>query len=249
MGSQFVDFNADGITDIFTATYDGSVHVAYGRAAGANGSAPVSYDPPAHLLDQGGERIGLEMMWHGEKKSWTNVFKAQCTTSLAFDWAADGDLDILMGCYNTGNVYLRYNDGKAGAPAFRAANEMVQAGDSPFALPGGVTALRLVDWDGDGLTDIVTGSFGAKDRSVLGGVYFYRNAGQLGAPKFAAAKTLIEPVSEPDGSGPSRGLYVDPVDYDGDGDLDLLVGGYAETKSETSDGYRGKPGSWLYKRR
>lgn len=249
MGSQFVDFNADGVTDIFTATYDGSVHVAYGQSAAADHMTPKGYADPVHVLDQNGQRVGLEMMWYVDKKSWTSVFKLQCITAVAFDWDADGDLDILMGCYNTGNVYLRYNDGKADAPAFRTTNEMVLAGGEPFALAGGVTALRLVDWDGDGLTDLVSGSFGAKDRSVLGGVYLYRNAGKRGAPEFASAEALIPPVTEPDGSGPSRGLYADPVDYDGDGDLDLLVGGYAETKSETTDGYRGKPGIWLYKRR
>lgn len=187
-------------------------------------------------------------MWSLEGKGWTDVFKPQCTTAVAFDWDADGDLDLLLGCYNTGNVFLRRNEGKPGAPAFSTENEPVLAEGEPFALAGGVTALRLVDWDADGVTDIVCGSFGAKDRSVLGGVYLFRNEGEAGYPRFAAAEALIAPITDPDGTAPSRGLYADPVDYDQDGDLDLLVGGYAETKSETTDGYKGQAGIWLYRR-
>ncbi len=34
MGSQFVDFNADGHLDYLTATFDGSPHISYGGAKG-----------------------------------------------------------------------------------------------------------------------------------------------------------------------------------------------------------------------
>lgn len=248
MGSQFVDFNADGVTDVLTATYEGAVYVAHGLAPDADSKGPAGFAEPVHVLDRDGQRVGLEMMWSLEGKGWKDVFEPQCTTAVAFDWDTDGDLDLLLGCYNTGNVYLRRNDGKPGEPVFRTENEPVLAGGEPFALAGGATALRLVDWDADGLTDLVCGSFGAKDRSVLGGVYLYRNEGKAGAPSFAAARALIAPITDPDGTAPSRGLYADPVDYDGDGDLDLVVGGYAETKSETTDGYRGQAGIWLYRR-
>ena len=49
MGSQFVDFNADGHIDYLTATFDGSPHVAYG--------SPEGFGEPEHLKDKDGERV------------------------------------------------------------------------------------------------------------------------------------------------------------------------------------------------
>lgn len=225
MGSQFVDLNADGRIDYVTATFDGSPHVAYGAEGGG-------FEEPVHLFDVNGKRVMLEQYWDFDKKQWVglNGDGGHCISAVAFDWDDDGDFDLLLGDKSDGDLYLQRNDGKAGAPAFTGQNTPVLAGGKRFGLSKGMTAPRLVDWDGDGLTDIVAGSFGGSfDAKPPGGVYLYRNVGKVGAPEFAAAQTLIAPStiegSEPD--RPNVGLYADPVDYDGDGDLDLVVGGYS----------------------
>ncbi len=210
---QFVDFNADGFVDIVTGTYDGSPHVALGSAEG--------FTKPTHILDRDGNRMILEMYWDHTADTW-NMGDEHCTSAAAFDWDADGDFDILLGDYNKGHLAVRINEGTNEKPAFSTNNTPVRVGDEPFAVKGGMSAPQLIDWDGDGLTDILTG--GMKE----GGVYFYRNTGELGKPAFAPAETIVESdVSLKEKSGPNNGCYPFAHDVDGDGDLDLLVGGYS----------------------
>src|SRR5262249_53263649 len=150
-----------------------------------------------------------------------------CISVVAVDWNNKGALDLLLGA-KEGGLYLRRNEGKPGQPKFATTNERVMASDGkPLAVPGGLTAPRLVDWNGDGLFDLVCGSFN-------GGVYLYLNAGKPGQPVFGAPQVLVPPGADPRGGSeateptrPTEGCYVDVVDYDGDGKLDLLVGGYS----------------------
>lgn len=225
MAPQFVDYNADGHIDIVTATYDGSPHVALGSKDG--------FGAPERVLDAGGKRVMLAQFWNYESSKWDSNAaqpKGHCTSAVAFDWDADGDLDLLLGSYGDGKLYRQMNEGKPGAPKFTGVNVPVTAGGKTFDVAGGITTPRLVDWDSDGLTDLLIGgygdSFGQKEG---GGVWLYRNVGKLGAPSFDAPLNLI-PRSPKGADGPTRpdaGLYADAVDYDGDGDLDLVVGGYS----------------------
>jgi hypothetical protein len=232
MGSQFVDLNADGHVDYLTATFDGSPHVAWGSAAG--------FGKPEHLKDAQGERIVISYIWDFDQKKHTEVgrsmpdgqaVKERCISALAFDWDADGDHDLLLGSYENGHLYRQMNEGSNSAPAFTGKNLPVMAGDKPWAIPAKMTAPRLVDWDGDGDMDLIAGSFG--DSYGAGGeggaVYLATNRGKPGQPDFGPLEVLIEP-SPKGGKAPVRpdaGLYADAADVDGDGDLDLVVGGYS----------------------
>ena len=89
MGSQFVDFNADGRIDYFTATFDGSPHVAYGTAEG--------FAEPVRILDKNGKRVMLDQFWDYDAKKWSRSGTAngQCTSALAFDWETVDLCDVV----------------------------------------------------------------------------------------------------------------------------------------------------------
>jgi hypothetical protein len=222
-----VDFDADGHADIITATYEGTAFIVRGGESG--------WSQPEHLLDAQGRHIVLSLYYDTKENKYKNAERSpegkenpkdHCVSASVMDWDDDGDLDLLLGAYE-GRLYLQENKGKAGEPGFTGYNVLLEAGGEEFNVPGGLTAPRQVDWDGDGATDLVCGGF-------KGGVYLYRNAGKAGAPKFEKPVTLIEPGEiAPDGPRfPNNGCYADPIDYDGDGDLDLLVGGYAQWQPE-----------------
>ena len=230
MAPQFVDYNADGRIDIVTATFDGSPHVSL--------RGPEGFAEPERILDKKGERVMLAQFWNYKAEKWDNNDgqpKGHCTSAVVFDWDNDGDHDLLLGSYKDGHLYRQMNEGKPGKPKFTGVNVPVTIDGKKLGIPGGITTPRLVDWDGDGLVDLLVGGYGdGYGKGDGGGVWLYRNVGTLGAPRFAAPLTLIVPSAK-DGKGPTRpdtGLYADAVDYDGDGDLDLVVGGYSNWEAE-----------------
>ncbi|MBK8098450.1 MAG: VCBS repeat-containing protein [Planctomycetes bacterium] len=233
MSPQFVDFNADGHLDIVAGIFDGSPHVALGSANG--------YIQPVQILDQEGQRIVLNQFWNFETKKWDattrcdpptgELPKGQCTSAFAWDLDADGDLDLLLGDYTGGVLYLRRNEGTATAAKFATRNEPVLAGGKPLMVPHKMATPRVLDFDRDGLQDLVIGSMGdAYGAGEGGAVYLFRNAGENGAPQFGEPTVLVVPSTKGHVDGPVRpdaGLYMDVADFEGDGDLDLVVGGYS----------------------
>ena len=229
MGSQFVDLNGDGHSDYLTSIFDGSPHVSWGSEEG--------FSEPELLYDAGKERILVAYYWDYDEESHLTTGRAmpdgkaasiRGISALAFDWDADGDFDLLQGTYEEGRLFLQLNEGTNHEPRFTGKNQPVLAGGVPLENKAKMTTPRLVDWDGDGDQDIVYGTFG--DASKPGKVYLLTNTGKVGAPVFAAPEVLLDgsTVGEPtEATGPNEGLYPEVVDWDGDGDLDLIVGGYS----------------------
>jgi len=222
-----VDINADGHMDILVGSFEGVPYLIKGSKDG--------YGEPKQITDANDEIVLISAFWNWEDKKWDSTDRAKsaghCTSVAAVDWDNDGDLDLLLGDYYGGQLFLRKNEGTAKEPSFALTNQVVEAGGKPLVIKNGLAAPRIVDWDGDGLFDILCG--GAK-----GGVYFFKNTGKKNSPKFAAAATLIAAVKDPtksfmkmvpvkDGQPtmPGSSYHIEAVDFDGDGDLDLLVGG------------------------
>lgn len=145
------------------------------------------------------------------------------------DWNGDGLFDLLVGCARGGIVFYP-NHGQPGKPRFEFS-KLVHTSDGRPLNVGWSAAPRAVDWDGDGVLDLVVG---AEWNRIL----LYRNRGTAAKPELEYTGPLhtddgklltlpITPVAEsPDVFKRDYYPVLDMVDWDADGDLDMLAGGY-----------------------
>lgn len=140
------------------------------------------------------------------------------------DWNADGLTDLIVGeqtATGEGKVRVYLNQGSNEAPVFGAPMfAQTAAGDLAVPASGYLGASpRMVDWDGDGLGDLLVGQ-------ADGRVGLWTNVG-TGADPIFDGPTYLEfgeagsKVEIHAGSGAT----LEVVDWDNDGRQDLLVGG------------------------
>jgi hypothetical protein len=131
-------------------------------------------------------------------------------------------------------IEFRVSNSTTPYPNKLPANEVMLAGES--ALPKGDyhAAPAVADWDGDGLWDILIGSFSGR-------VYLLRNSGKPGTPEFKTRELLLEAgkgvqwlAAHGDGR-PGTRSQMHVVDYNLDGRLDLLVGYFSESRVPRTD--------------
>ncbi len=147
------------------------------------------------------------------------------------DWGGDGDLDLVVGvgdwteygwddAYDSdgnwtngplhGYVYLALNDGDGG---YSTAAKIL-AGDQAIDVYG-MPSPNVADFDGDGDLDLICGEF-------LDGFTYFENVGTRKSPRLAAGRRL-----QSNGKPLAMDLQMitpTAVDWDRDGDVDLVVG-------------------------
>jgi hypothetical protein len=136
------------------------------------------------------------------------------------DWNDDGKKDLVIGeelpnSPSTGNIRVYLNQGTDPAPAFDNYSVVYAGGSQLYRYRMNPV---VYDLDADGLRDLIIGNDDGR-------VYFYRNIGNPGSPAFGATFDTLKtengtPIDVVAGS------RIHFVDWDGDGDLDLLISGY-----------------------
>ncbi|QDV24579.1 FG-GAP repeat protein [Aureliella helgolandensis] len=213
---NLADFDGDGDLDLLCGEFlDG---FTYFQNVGSR-TEPV-YAAGEKLQDSVGEPL---------------VMHLQMITPTAFDWDADGDLDLIVGDED-GRVALVENTGAlaGGAPVFNPPSYFQQEADT--LKFGALATPYAYDWDADGDQDILCGN-------TAGNIALFENLGTEGdATPMWAAPSLInvqvgadasktQPfriMAGPSGSiqGPAEAKWgyttLTVADWDNDADPDIL---------------------------
>jgi hypothetical protein len=209
---RIVDFNGDGVDDIVT----GGQHnrIAWYKNVGTNADRQFVYQ--GNIKNATGQVLALPTTPNPERPTITADYYPVIDV---VDFNADGASDLIAGGYITGQLYYYKNIGANadGTPKLEYQGPL-QANGAAIDTEWGA-APTFADFTGDGLLDIITGTF-AINSGVTSAKFmdYYVNTGTAAAPQFE--KRAFPRV----GSFPAAALASPrPIDYDNDGRLDLAV--------------------------
>ena len=170
------DWDNDGLADLIVGIEDG--RVVFMKNTGKKNADGILFKAPEYIQQE------AQYLKFGA-----------LVTPYSVDWDDDGDEDLI--CGNTAG-YIGFienlKDGetpKWAKPVYLEADGktiLIQAGENgsiqgPAERKWGYTTLSVVDWNGDGLKDIVY-------NSIWGKIEWFENIGKKGKPKLAASKPI-----------------------------------------------------------
>jgi hypothetical protein len=210
----FVDWDGDGRLDVLCSSVEGLI--AFHRNAG--GPRAVAEMTLADGIPLRANGVHLQV--DGPRPDFADI-------------DADGDLDVFVGTED-GPVFFFENVGTRSEPLLSVGRIAVYHG-----FMDSKTGVKVSDFDGDGLLDLVVGRFW--ERSTEGPQppvhgRLFKNVGSASAPRFETRDAMggapftegFQPVDA------VRQNSVRAVDWDNDGSLDLIAG--------DTDGY-----VWLFR--
>lgn len=217
---KFVDYDSDGLTDVIVGAddwtdygwdnaYDASGKWTRGPLRGfvyvlrnIGSSESPGYAPP-------------EKLKAGKADLETFGWPSPCFG----DFDADGDLDLICGEFLDGFTYFK-NVGTRKQPVYAAGVKLKTNDGKPLVMDLEMITPTVIDWDKDHHLDLIVGD---ED----GRVAFIKNATTLsgdGVPQFLAPQYFKQQAEDV-----KFGALATPVgvDWDGDGDTDIVSGNTA----------------------
>ncbi len=213
-----MDIDGDGQRDILSGSYSRLEQSMAGLFQVLRGQPDGTFKKAEVLNGTDGKPLIIPA---DEKDQIENI----CTRPFAIDWDGDEHLDLVVGNF-AGSFYLFKGKGHG---KFLPEPEQIKEGeaDKPLKIDGYHSDPFVIDWDGDGDLDLLSGS-------SQGGVQWAENrAGSGKPPQLKAFRPLIKASPRADGEQALRDedltapagctrIWVD--DINSDGKLDVLVG-------------------------
>jgi len=183
------------------------------------GTMPIS--PPAGFTGDGSSRAVRESNRFGPPGN---------INGRVVDWNGDQLPDLLFGS-SDGHLSIFLNSGRPGEPRLRTKRLLLDASGVPIDV-GFSSCPCVIDWNSDGKNDLLVGA-------EKGCVVWYQNTGSNAEPNFrfngfleSAGQMIVTPA-KPIAEGRGEEVFKEDyfpvplaVDWDGDADLDLLLGGF-----------------------